>query len=298
MRIFVTGATGFIGSAIVSELVAAGHVVSGLARSDAGALALAAAGAEVVRGSLDDLDSLRRGADASDGVIHTAFIHDFADIAAAGRTDLAAVEAIGSALAGSDRPLLVTSGTAVLPTGRLATEADAAVPGSAGAHRIPSEHATLALGHRGVRAMVIRLPPSVHGEGDHGFVPALISIARATGVSAHVGSGENRWPAVHRLDAARLFRLALEHGTAGACYHGVAEQGVPTRDIAAMIGRHLQLSVVSKAREDAPAHFGWLAHFFAVDCPTSGAQTQRELGWTPSQPELLRDLDRPAYYAV
>jgi nucleoside-diphosphate-sugar epimerase len=297
MRVFVTGASGFIGSAIVKELTTAGHQVLGLARSDASAASLAAAGAEVQRGSLEDLESLRGGAAAADGVIHAAFIHDFVDLAAAGETDRLAIEALGAALADSGRPLIVTSGTAHLTPGRLGTEDDAPDPGSMAKHRIASEEATLALASRGVRSSLLRLPPSVHGDGDHGFVPALIGIARQKGVSAYVGDGSNHWPAVHRLDAAHLYRLILEEGSAGARYHGIADQGVPVREIAEVIGRRLNLPVVSKSREEAADHFGWLAHFIAIDCPASSAQTQERLGWHPTQPGLLADLNREQYFA-
>jgi len=298
MRVFVTGATGFIGSAIVPELIGAGHEVVGLARSDRSAAALAAAGAEVHRGDLDDPESLRTGAAGADGVIHCAFIHDFTQLESSGRTDLRAVQTFGAALEGTDRPLVVTSGIGLLAPGRVATEDDAADPASHAGHRVPSEVATLALAARGVRSSLVRLPPSVHGEGDHGFVPVLLDIARRTGVSGYVGDGSSRWPAVHRLDAARLYRLALEAAPAGSVLHGVAEQGVPTREIAAVIGRHLDVPVTAIAPEDAGDHFGWLAAFFAADVPASSALTRERLGWVPEQPGLIADLEAGHYFAT
>jgi nucleoside-diphosphate-sugar epimerase len=297
MRVFVTGATGFIGSAVVQKLIGAGHQVLGLARSDAAAKALAAAGAKVHRGALDDADSLRRGAAGSDGVIHTAFNHDdFSKLAAAGETDKLAIEALGAGLAGSGRPFVVTSAIGLLALGRVGTEEDAPDPGSGGAHRIAAESAALSLASGGVRVSVVRLPPSVHGEGDHGFVPALIRIARQKGVSVYPGEGHNRWAAVHRLDAADLFRLALEKGPAGARFHGVADQGVPTRDIADVIGRRLSVPVVSKSLEQAADHFAWLGRFFAADWPASSTRTQEQLGWRPRQPGLLSDIERGHYF--
>jgi nucleoside-diphosphate-sugar epimerase len=288
MRVFVTGATGFIGSAIVKELTAAGHQVLGLARSDKGAASLAAVGASVHRGSLEDLDSLRSGAAAADGVIHTAFIHDFNNYAPAAEADKRAIEALGATLVGSSRPLIVASGTLLAQRqGPLATEEDAPNPKSPR----KSEEAALAMASRGVRVSVLRLPPSVHGAGDHGFVPALVDIARKKGVSGYIGDGLNRWPAVHRLDAAHLFRLALEKGSGEARYHGVAEEGVPARDIAEVIGRRLNIPVVAKAREEAADHFGWMARFFGLDGPASSAQTQQLLGWRPTQAGLIADIE-------
>jgi nucleoside-diphosphate-sugar epimerase len=293
MRVFLTGATGFIGSAIVRELIDAGHQVLGLARSDEAAKSLVAAGADAHRGSLEDLESLRSGAAAAGGVIHTAFIHDFSNYGPAAEADRRAIETLGNALVGSDRPLIVTSGSLLAQRqGPLATEKDGHDP------NFPrkSEAAALALAAQGVRASVLRLPPSVHGNGDHGFVPNLISIARKKGTSAYIGDGLNRWPAVHRLDAAHLYRLVLEKGSAGATYHGVADEGIPTREIAEAIGRGLNVPVVSKSREEAADHFGWIARFFGIDGPASSAQTQEQLGWRPVQPGLIADLKAKHYF--
>jgi nucleoside-diphosphate-sugar epimerase len=296
MRVFVTGATGFIGTAIVRELIGAGHQVIGLARSDAAAQALTAAGAEVHRGDIEDLDSLRSGAKASDGVIHAGFIHDFARFKEVCEADRLAIEAIGEALAGSDRPFIITSGTALVSPGRLATEDVIPAAGSASHPRVASEEAADAVVALGVRASVLRLSPSVHGDGDHGFVPMLINIAREKGVSAYVGEGLNRWTAVHRLDAARLYRLALENATAGIRFHGVAEEGIAFKAIAEAIGKHLDIPVVSISPEDAAANFGWFAGFAAIDIPASSKVTRERLNWHPVQPELIADMEQGSYF--
>ncbi|GHO49343.1 SDR family oxidoreductase [Ktedonospora formicarum] len=300
MRVFVTGATGFIGSALVQELIEAGHQVLGLARSDAAVEKLFAAGAEVQHGSLDDLDSLRSGAAASDGVIHLAFIHDFSNYQHAAQTDLRAVETIGAVLEGSGKPFVITSGTLMLTfflsLGRFGTEEDVADAGVV-APRVVSENAAIALAKRGVRSSVVRLSPSVHGEGDKGFVSTLINVARTKGASGYIGDGSNRWPAVHRLDAARLFRLALEKAPAGSVLHGVADESVPFRSIAEIIGQHLNLPVVSIAPEEANEHFGWLGNAALADNPTLSTLTRERLGWRPAQPGLLTDLDQGHYFS-
>jgi len=292
MRVFVTGASGFIGSAVVSELIEAGHQVLGLARSESSAQAVEAAGARAHRGDIENLESLRTGAKSVDGVIHLAFNHDFTDYTGAAETDRRAIETLGEVLAASDRPFVVTSGLAGFTPGRIVTEDDAVDHDSPRA----SEHAALAFTSRGVRVSVLRLPPSVHGEGDHGFVPRLIDIAREKGVSAYPGDGSNRWPAVHRFDAARLFRLALESAPAGARLHAIGDEGVPVREIAGTIGRHLALPVTGIAPEKAFDHFGWLGAFFSIDVPASTALTRELLGWQPTQPGLLDDLEQGHYF--
>jgi nucleoside-diphosphate-sugar epimerase len=294
MKVFVTGATGFVGSAVVEELIKAGHQVLGLARSDAGAKALASFGAQVHRGDLQDLDSLRSGAGAADAVIHAAFNHDFSNYGPAAQMDRSAIETLGEALAGSARRLVVTSGTLVLQRkDELMTEEDAHDP----AFPRKSEEAAVAASSRGVNVSVVRLPPSVHGDGDHGFVPRLISIAREKGASAYIGDGLNRWPAVHRLDAANLYRLVVEQAPAGVSYfHGVGDEGIPVRDIAQVIGRRLNVSVVSKSREQAAGHFDWLGPFLAMDGPASSKRTQEQLGWRPTRVGLIDDLERGSYF--
>lgn len=292
MHVFVTGATGWVGSAVVQELIGAGHQVTGLARNPDRAGALAAAGATVCLGSLDDLQLLRHQASAADAVIHTAFNHDFSKYAENAQQDRRAIEAMGSALLGSTKPLIVTAGIAGIAPGRVARETDQPSPNASNPRR--SEVAAMALAEQGVRSTVIRLAPSVHGAGDYGFVPLLIRLARETGVSAYVEDGLNRWPGVHRLDAAQLYRLALEHGAAAPVYHAIADEGVAFKDIAQVIGDQLGVPVESRDR----AHFGWFADFASADMAASSAHTRSVLGWRPARPDLLTDIGQQAYYAV
>jgi nucleoside-diphosphate-sugar epimerase len=306
MRVFVTGASGWIGSAVVPELLGAGHQVTGLARSDASAAALTAAGAQVHRGTLDDLDSLHGAAAAADGVIHLAFKHDIAfsgDFQGAAEADRRAIETFGDALAGSGRPFVIASGTLGLAPGRVATERDGlapdpaqATPFSGAQARLANAHLTLALASRGVRSTVLRLPPTVHGDGDNGFLATIVGIARDQGVSGYLGDGSNRWPAVHRLDAAHLFRLAVEQAPPGSALHAVADEGVPIRAVAEVIGRHLDIPVVSISPEDAAGHFAWLAGFLGADSPASSTLTRELLDWQPTQPGLIDDLDKGHYF--
>jgi len=298
MRVFVTGPTGWIGSVVVRELLSAGHQVTGLARSDASAARVTDAGAEVFRGSLEDTNGLRAAAAEADGVIHTGYIHDFSptgDPAAAAAVDGRAIAAFGDALAGTGKPLVVASGLPNPPAGGIVTEE---VRSEDPVHPRVSEPAALAAAERGVRASVVRLPPSVHGEGDYWFIPIFIGVARKTGVSAYIGDGANVWPAVHRADAARLFRLALEQAPAGTLLNAVADEGVPFREIAEVIGRHLNVPVKSIPAEDARDHFGTLAGFAAFDVPASSSVTRNRFGWRPAQPGLIADLDQGHYYTV
>lgn len=292
MRVFVTGAAGFIGSAVTRELIAGGHEVLGLARSDANAEALEKLGAKVHRGALEDLESLRTGAAATDGTIHLAFIHDFSKFAENGQIDKHAIEAMGEALEGTDKPFIVTSGTLLVAPDRLATETDPVQPG------FPRMSETVGLGFaaRGVRAMAVRLPQVHGGDGKCGLVSWFLHIAREKGVSAIIGDGGNRWSGAHRLDVARLYRLALEKGVAGTSYHAVADEGVTARDIAEIVGRHLNLPVVSIPPEDAPAHFGMMAMFAGRDGAASSALTQQWLGWKPTQIGMIADISRPDYF--
>ena len=307
MRYFVTGASGWIGSAVVPELLGAGHQVVGLARSDASAAALAAAGAEVQRGTLDDLDTIGSAAAASDGVIHLAFKHELAftgDFQGAADADRRAIETFGDALAGSDRPFVLASGLLGVAPGRLATERDgheadpavASLMGGGPEVRHANAELALSLAARGVRSSIVRLPPTNHGDGDNGFMAFLVAIAREKGASGYIGDGANRWPAVHRLDSARLFKLAVEKAPAGSTLHAVADEGVPLRDVAEVISRHLQVPVSAISPEDAGEHFGWIGAVVAMDAPASGAITRELMGWEPTRPGLIADLEQGHYF--
>jgi nucleoside-diphosphate-sugar epimerase len=320
MRVFVTGATGFIGSAVVRELLDRGHEVVGLARSAAAAESLVASGAIAHRGSIEDLDSLRTGAAGADGAVHTAFFHRFTHaglrtrlrvvlggspratgsrfLAAMLAADRAAIEAIGTSLTGTDRSLVAAFGTLALAPGRLGTEDDDVDPGSAGGPRGAAERTMSELADRGVRTSVVRLPPVVHGDGDRGFLPQLIAAARKHGVAAHAGDGSNRWPSVHRLDAAELFVRALERGAAGSRHHAVAEEGIALRDVAGVIGERLGVPVASASPAEIAARYGFLAPFLGVDNPVSSAATRARLGWSPTRRPLLDDLRDGAYFPV
>lgn len=298
MHVFVTGGTGQTGPAIVSELLAAGHAVTGLARSAAAAARLESLGAEPHLGSLDDLDTLSRGAEAADGVVHMAYGGDYADPDGLIRRDCAAINALGKALAGSGKPFVSTSGTLVAKAGRLATERDAPDPDSVAAFRIPGEEACLAFAESGVRASVVRLAPTVHGPGDYGFIPAFIAAARRAGVAAYIAEGTNRWPAIHRLDAAVLFRLALEKAPAGSVLHGVGESAVTIKSIAEKVAQILDIPTASLTLDEAAKHLGnpFLAKFFSLDVPVSSEYTQKLLGWTPKNASLLEDLETGDYF--
>lgn len=297
MKIFVTGATGFVGSAIVQELIRAGHEVLGLARSEAAAQSLSGIGAQIHRGDMEDLDSLRSGVSAADAVIHTAFNHDFSKFKENCEKDKRAIDAMSSVLAGSDRPLIITSALAVLPKGRLVTEDTLPVFRPHANPRIASEEAAEVAKEKGVNVSIVRLPPSVHGNGDRAFIPTLIDLARNKGVSAFIEEGNNCWPAVHRLDAAQLFRLVLESETTGV-YHAVAEEGVAFKEIAAVIGERLNVPVKSIAREEANNHFTWFTHFAEMDLNSSSEKTKEKLGWKPKQHGLLNDIDSLNYFKL
>ncbi|MFC0329619.1 SDR family oxidoreductase [Paenibacillus sepulcri] len=299
MRVFVTGATGFIGSGIVRELINAGHQVLGLARSDTSAATLARVGIDVHRGDIDDLDSLRAGAAAADAVIYAANKHisETADSAARAQVELNAVQAIGLELEGTHKPFAVTSGVIGRTPGRLLSEETPAVPNTITALRLPVEESVIAMAERGVRSSSVLLAPTVHGECDtRGFISTLIGIARATGISAFVGDGSNRWPSVHRLDAAALFRLAVESAPAGTRLHAVAEEGVPFRDVAEAIGRQLKIPAVSMTAEEASQHFRFLAPLVSIDNPASSALTRERFGWQPTHPALIADIEEGHYF--
>lgn len=289
MKVFVTGASGFVGSAIVNDLINAGHKVLGLVRSDKGAEQISAAGAEVLRGDVNDPEMLRRGTTTCDAVIHTAFNHDFSRFKQNCEDDRKVIEILGDTLAGTKKPLVITSGVGLLNYGRLATEDDAA-PASDVIPRAASEEAAKAAAAKGVDAYIVRLPPSTHGAGDHGFVPMIIDMARQKGESAYTGEGQNLWPAAHRNDAAAIYRLAIEKRPALKVFHAVAETGVSFKEIALTIGKGLNLPTVSKTGDGIAAHFAWFAHFAAIDCPSSSKKTKAALGWEPKEMGLIEDM--------
>ncbi|MCD8739253.1 SDR family oxidoreductase [Mucilaginibacter roseus] len=297
MRVFVTGATGFVGSTVVNQLLSAGHKVLGLARSEASAQKLIEAGAEVHLGSLTDIESLKSGALQTDGIIHTGFIHDFSRFAESCEIDRNAILTMGEAIAGTGKPFIITSGLALLSTGRLLTEQDEVTPENSKSPRKASEEAAKSVAQMGVNVSVMRLPPSVHDAGDHGFVPILINLAREKGEAAYLGDGQNKWPAVHRLDAAVLYQLALEKNAPWAVYHAVGEQGIPFADIASTIGENLNLPIVSKTTEEAAEYFGWFNYFGTINTPASGEQTKQILGWQPTHIGLIEDMNSGAYFA-
>lgn len=295
MRVFVTGASGFVGSAIVKELLGAGHKVLGLVRSDKGAEQLASTGAEVYRGDVNDLEFIQQGAAACDAVIHTAFNHDFSQFKANCEADRKVIEALGDALVGTDKPLVITSGVGLLNYGRLATEDDVPHAASDVIPRVASEEAAATVAAKGVKVYTVRLPPSVHGEGDHGFVPMIINMAREKGESAYIAEGDNRWPAVHRSDAAVLYRLIIERQPDLRVLHAVAEEGIAFREIAEAIGEGLHLPVLSKTGDEAAAHFGWFLHFASMNCPSSSEKTRAALNWQPKATGLIDDIGAAGY---
>ncbi|MFC0513444.1 SDR family oxidoreductase [Mucilaginibacter angelicae] len=295
MRVFVTGASGFVGSAIVNELLGTGHEVLGLVRSDKGAEQLASTGAEVYRGDVNDQEFIQKGAAACDAVIHTAFNHDFSKFKANCEDDRKVITALGDALVGSDKPLVITSGVGLLNYGRLATEDDVPPVASDVIPRVASEEAAAAVAAKGVKVYTVRLPPSVHGEGDHGFVPMIINLAKEKGESAYIADGNNRWPAVHRLDAAVLYRLIVEKQPELCVLHAVAEEGVVFREIAEAIGQGLNLPVLSKTGDEAAAHFGWFLHFASMNCPSSSEKTREALNWQPKGTGLIADIGAAGY---
>ncbi|NUY81732.1 SDR family oxidoreductase [Flavobacterium sp. MAH-1] len=295
MRVFVTGASGFVGSAIAKELLDAGHQVIGLARSNESAKALKQVGADVYFGNLDDTESLKKGVSGCDAVIHTAFNHDFSTFKQNCEDDRRVITALGEALIGSDRPLVITSGIGLLNYGRLVTESDVP-PNSDVAPRAASEEAANAVAKKGVNTYIVRLPPTVHGQDDHGFVPMVIAMAKENSESVYIGQGDNRWPAVHRLDAATLYRLIIEQQPEQKVFHAIAEQGVPFREIATAIGKGLGVPTIGKDKLGAEAHFGWFLHFASFDCPASSESTKNVLGWHPKHMGLLKNLDSGAYF--